>query len=76
MRTSSVVITCDSASRQAIEKLIAEYDELYCEPIGTTTTGNFEIVFDNKSVASADIAELRHSWSNALESQLADEVTA
>ncbi|MGB9030164.1 MAG: phosphoribosylformylglycinamidine synthase subunit PurL [Acidobacteriaceae bacterium] len=73
---SSVIVTCDPGSCQAIERLVDECDEVYCDPIGTTTTGNLEIVFDNKSVVSVDISELRNSWSTALEAQLAEEVTA
>jgi phosphoribosylformylglycinamidine synthase len=75
-KSGNVVITCDAASRTAIEKLIDDYDELYCEPIGVTTSGIFEITFDNKIAISAGIADLRNPWSTSLESQLEAEVTA
>ncbi|MGA7525530.1 MAG: phosphoribosylformylglycinamidine synthase subunit PurL [Acidobacteriaceae bacterium] len=75
-KSGNVVITCDAASRTAIEKLIDDYDELYCEPIGVTTSGIFEITFDNKIVISAGSADLRNPWSTSLESQLEAEVTA
>jgi phosphoribosylformylglycinamidine synthase len=75
-KSGNVVVTCDATSRTVIEKIIDEYDELYCEPIGVTTSGNFEIAFDDQTVISGRIADLRSSWSDALESQLAEEVTA
>ncbi|HZZ40187.1 MAG TPA: phosphoribosylformylglycinamidine synthase subunit PurL [Acidobacteriaceae bacterium] len=75
-KSGNVVITCDAASRTAIEKLIDDYDELYCEPIGVTTSGIFDITFDNKIAISAGIADLRNPWSTSLESQLEAEVTA
>ncbi|MBT9332331.1 phosphoribosylformylglycinamidine synthase subunit PurL [Paracidobacterium acidisoli] len=71
--SSSIVITCDTESRKKIEKIIDEYDELYCDPIGTTTSDRFELIFDNKIVIHSTIADLKQPWSTALKSSLHDQ---
>jgi phosphoribosylformylglycinamidine synthase II len=74
--SSSVVITCSAESRAAIQALIDEYDELFWEPIGNTTEGEFEIVFDNKVMISSTSSDLQKSWSGALKQALGITVTA
>jgi phosphoribosylformylglycinamidine synthase subunit PurL len=70
--STSVVITCDVESRKKIEKIIDEFDELYCEPLGKTTSRKFELIFDNKSPIDTTIADLKQAWSSSLESTLHD----
>jgi phosphoribosylformylglycinamidine synthase II len=70
--STSVVLTCNVKSRKRIEEIIDEFDELYCEPIGKTTSGKFELIFDNRSPVDTTLAELKGPWSSALESALHD----
>jgi phosphoribosylformylglycinamidine synthase subunit PurL len=71
--SSSVIITCDVNFREKIQKIIDFYDELYLEPIGTTTTSKFELIFDNVIVVDSTITELKQSWAEALENTLHDQ---
>jgi phosphoribosylformylglycinamidine synthase II len=75
-QASAVVVTCDPSARQIVEETIKAVDDLYCSPIGLTTTGDFEIIFDNVPVVTSSISELKRSWSAALECHLTEEVTA
>ena len=70
--STSIVITCDVKSRKRIEKIIDEFDELYCESLGRTTSGKFELIFDHKSPIDTTIADLKQPWSQSLESTLHD----
>ena len=70
--STCVVITCDVKSRKKIEKIIDEFGELHCEPLGETTSGKFELIFDNQSPIDTTIADLKQSWSQSLESTLHD----
>ena len=74
--SSTVVITCDAASRVKIEKIIEDVDEIHCVPIGKTVPDRLEIIFDDKVIVDASTTELKQSWTKALESMLHDEVTA
>jgi hypothetical protein len=71
-----VVITCDPANRAAVEAIVNDEGKLYCELLGETFSGGLDCGLDGKTLISADIAELSHSWSTSLESHLAEEVTA
>ena len=73
---SMVVITCDPANRAAVEAIVNDEGKLYCELLGETFSGGLDCGLDGKTLISADIAELSHSWSTSLESHLAEEVTA
>ncbi len=75
-QASAVVVTCDPSARKIVEETIRVVDDLYCSPIGLTTTGDFEIIFDNAPVVTSSISELKKSWSHSLESQLTEEVNA
>ncbi|MGC2548262.1 MAG: AIR synthase-related protein, partial [Silvibacterium sp.] len=71
--SSSVIVTCNNNDRQAIQKLIDEYGELYWAPIGTTTSGKFELVFEGHPVIDTTISDLKQCWSQSLESTLHDQ---
>jgi phosphoribosylformylglycinamidine synthase len=75
-QASAVVVTCDPSARKIVEEAIKVVDDLYCSPIGLTTTGDFEIIFDNAPVVTSSIFELKKSWSTSLQSQLSEEVAA
>jgi phosphoribosylformylglycinamidine synthase subunit PurL len=74
---STVVVSCRAEDRAAIEKIVEDEGELYCESIGKVTGGSFELSFEGDRLVSTTIGELKESWSNALQSTLSvDTVTA
>jgi phosphoribosylformylglycinamidine synthase len=74
---SMVVVSCRPEDRAAIEKIVEDEGELYCESIGKVTGGSFELGLEDERLVSTTIAELKSVWSNALQSTLSvDTVTA
>jgi hypothetical protein len=56
--------------------VIEDEGKLYCEDLGETLDGILDLGLDGKTYVAARISELRERWAGALESQLAEEVTA
>jgi phosphoribosylformylglycinamidine synthase len=76
-KCSVVVVSCHPENRAAIEKIIEDEGELYCESIGKVTKGSFEIALEDDHLVSTTIRELKVVWSSALQSALSvDTVTA
>jgi phosphoribosylformylglycinamidine synthase subunit PurL len=74
---STVVVSCCPEARAAIEKIVEDEGELYCESIGKVTEGSFELALESEQLVSTTIEELKVAWSNALQSTLSvDTVTA
>jgi phosphoribosylformylglycinamidine synthase len=73
---SMVVVTCDPKDRDAVQAVIEDEGKLYCEDLGETLDGILDLGLDGKTYVAARISELRERWAGALESQLAEEVTA
>jgi phosphoribosylformylglycinamidine synthase len=71
---SAVIVTCDDASRTAIERIVDTVDELYCDPIGRTAADRFELIFDNQVAISSSVDGLKDAYASTLEMQLAAEV--
>ncbi len=73
---STVVLTCTLEDFDRIEKITEEEGgNIFAEHIGTTGGDALTIPFENGAI-DLSIADLKGTWSDALESQLAAEVLA
>jgi phosphoribosylformylglycinamidine synthase II len=73
---STVVMTCTLEDFARIEKITEEEGgNIFAEHIGTTGDDSLTIPFENGAI-DLSIADLKTSWADALESQLAAEVLA
>ncbi len=79
---SSVLLSADPASVEAIQKIVARHAGAWLAPLGTITAGEVKISFVDEAstaqlaVISGPVAEFKTAWSDALEAQLAEEVLA
>ena len=64
-----IVLSCDPANIARIQSVGASH-EIVAEIIGETIPDKLEIALDGKTVVSAALSELRHSYESALESAL------
>jgi phosphoribosylformylglycinamidine synthase len=71
--SSAVVVTCDPAAWEQIEKLTEEVGSIFAQHIGTTSGTRVTIPFQDGEV-DAPLKELKSAYSGALEAQLAEEV--
>ena len=69
--SSSVILSCDDQAVETIEAIVDRYDELFCQRLGTTTQGSFQLVFDDGARIETSISELQLPWAGSLEEALA-----
>jgi phosphoribosylformylglycinamidine synthase subunit PurL len=72
---STVMITCKPSSVSEIEATAAEHG-YFAVRIGATGGNRLNITVDRETFISATLAELRETWSSALEATLREEVHA
>jgi phosphoribosylformylglycinamidine (FGAM) synthase-like enzyme len=73
---SVVLVTCARENRAAVEAMVEEEGELYCEYIGETAPGKLDLRIDDEPFLVTEIGELKGSWTDSLESHLSAEVEA
>jgi phosphoribosylformylglycinamidine synthase subunit PurL len=71
---SSVIATADAAKVDAIRAMLREHPDVFLAPLGEVTSGNFEILLNEKTVINEPVKALKAAWAGAMEEQLADEV--
>jgi phosphoribosylformylglycinamidine synthase len=72
---SSVLVTCSTEDYDKIRALYDGSGEIFLLEIGVTTnTGEMEVSADGETLIRESIANLRSSYSGALESQIAEEL--
>jgi phosphoribosylformylglycinamidine synthase len=71
---SSVIATADPAKLEEIQAVLRDCPGVWVFRLGEVTTGNYEIVINEKTIIDEPVAALKASWSGALEEQLAGEV--
>lgn len=80
---SQVIVTFPASARSQVEKTVFGFSELSLGVIGSTVRDKFRIKIQpgiasdvGGTMIDTDVSQLEASWSDALESQLAEEVTA
>jgi phosphoribosylformylglycinamidine synthase subunit PurL len=71
---SSVIATADPAKIEEIEMVLKEHAGVWLFRLGDVTSGNYEIVINEKPVIDEPVKALMAVWAGAMEAQLADEV--
>jgi phosphoribosylformylglycinamidine synthase len=66
---SRVVLSCDLEKLERIQQIAVKWG-VAADPIGQTTSGQFDIYVDGKRVVSAPVSELKTAWETALEKAL------
>ncbi|MGE0405684.1 MAG: phosphoribosylformylglycinamidine synthase subunit PurL, partial [Candidatus Korobacteraceae bacterium] len=66
---SRVVLSCDPERLGRIQEVAVKWG-VAADPIGQTTSGQFEILVDGKVAVSAPVSELKTAWASALEKAL------
>ena len=69
---SRIVISCDPAKTQDIEKIASNYD-ITAELLGQTASKNLEIKRGTRSLVNVSVSELKKVWSDALKTALHSE---
>jgi phosphoribosylformylglycinamidine synthase len=73
---SQIVVTATGENTKALIEIAEGEFGFQADIIGTTTTGDFSLVWNWNSAIQTSISSLREAWSTSLESALHDEVTA
>ena len=80
---SQVIVTFPASARSQVEETVFGFSELSLGVIGSTVRDKFRIKIQpgiasdvGGTMIDTDVSQLEASWSDALESQLAEEVTA
>jgi phosphoribosylformylglycinamidine synthase subunit PurL len=71
---SSVIATADPAKIEEIQAVLKEHVGVWVFRLGDVTSGNYEIVINEKPVIDEPVKALKAVWAGAMEAQLADEV--
>jgi phosphoribosylformylglycinamidine synthase subunit PurL len=71
---SSVIATADPAKIEEIQTVLKEHAGVWLFRLGDVTSGNYEIVINEKPVIDEPVKALKAVWAGAMEAQLADEV--
>ena len=73
---SSVVATCAPENVAAVRSALAAIPGVFAAPVGTVERGTFHVQVNGANVIDTTTAALRSSYTEALESDLSDEVLA
>jgi phosphoribosylformylglycinamidine synthase subunit PurL len=71
---SSVIATADPAKIEEIQAVLKDHAGVWLFRLGDVTSGNYEIVINEKPVIDEPVKALKAAWAGAMEAQLADEV--
>jgi len=71
---SSVIATADPAKIEEIQAVLKDHAGVWVFRLGDVTSGNYEIVINEKTVIDEPVKALKAAWAGAMEAQLADEV--
>ena len=71
---SSVIATADPAKIEEIQAVLKDHAGVWLFRLGDVTSGNYEIVINEKPVIDEPVKALKAVWAGAMEAQLADEV--
>lgn len=71
---SSVIATADPAKVDEIRAVLREHPGVFVAPLGEVTSGNVEILLNDRAVIDEPVKSLKSAWADAMEAQLADEV--
>jgi phosphoribosylformylglycinamidine synthase len=71
---SSVIATADPAKIEEIQGVLKDHAGVWVFRLGDVTSGNYEIVINEKTVIDEPVKALKAAWAGAMEAQLADEV--
>jgi phosphoribosylformylglycinamidine synthase len=71
---SSVIATADPAKIDEIQAVLKDHAGVWLFRLGDVTSGNYEIVINEKPVIDEPVKALKAAWAGAMEGQLADEV--
>jgi phosphoribosylformylglycinamidine synthase subunit PurL len=71
---SSVIATADPSKVEEIQAVLRDCPGVWVFPLGEVTQGSYQIVINEKVIVDAPVGELKASWSDAMEEQLAGEV--
>ncbi len=71
---SSVIATADPEKIEEIQAVLKEHTGVWLFRLGDVTSGNYEIVINEKTVIDEPVKTLKGGWAGAMEVQLADEV--
>jgi len=71
---SSVIATADPEKIEEIQGVLKEHAGVWVFRLGDVTSGNYEIVINEKPVIDEPVKALKAAWAGAMEAQLADEV--
>jgi phosphoribosylformylglycinamidine (FGAM) synthase-like enzyme len=71
---SSVIATADPAKIEEIQAVLKDHAGVWVFRLGDVTSGNYEIVINEKPVIDEPVKALKAAWAGAMEAQLADEV--
>jgi len=71
---SSVIATADPAKIEQIQAVLKDHAGVWVFRLGDVTSGNYEIVINEKPVIDEPVKALKTVWAGAMEAQLADEV--
>jgi phosphoribosylformylglycinamidine synthase len=71
---SSVIATADPEKIEEIQAVLKDHAGVWLFRLGDVTSGNYEIVINEKPVIDEPVKALKAAWAGAMEGQLADEV--
>ena len=71
---SSVIATADPEKIEEIQAVLKDHAGVWVFRLGDVTSGNYEIVINEKPVIDEPVKALKAAWAGAMEAQLADEV--
>ena len=71
---SSVIATADPEKIEEIQAVLKDHTGVWVFRLGDVTSGNYEIVINEKPVIDEPVKALKAAWAGAMEAQLADEV--
>ena len=71
---SSVIATADLEKIEEIQAVLKDHAGVWVFRLGDVTSGNYEIVINEKPVIDEPVKALKAAWAGAMEAQLADEV--
>jgi phosphoribosylformylglycinamidine synthase len=71
---SSVIATADPEKIEEIQTVLKDHAGVWLFRLGDVTSGNYEIVINEKPVIDEPVKALKAVWAGAMEAQLADEV--